>query len=627
MKKHLISSLISSISATFFMAISILNVNAQKAQHSEIMYPLSAPNAVEVFVQHVETATTVTGYPEDTLTLFTGTFALGGGVGYSNASNQTRPFINIGIRDTVPPIAGLTSLSYVTNTEYLSKTVKSTRSYNAFDIKVLDGNLGYIVCGEVNDTDSLPAKRAFLMRTDKFGNVVWFRQYYPTKGNADQMSFQSVAFLGAAQGYVAVGYRYDKVKNRKIARLVKMDFLGNVLTTKELVPTSANDASDYSDVILYSPTQIVTVGSSQVTYNSAQTKISSDVLVSVYNPSTNAIASIAYRSPSALVSDGYVEEGRALVKHGTKVSVVGKRYLANITNPTSAATFANQSIFLMSLNISGTTTSLNTAWTKNPLNIDIANSVTENPKDIIYNDVAKNGTAAGLWIVGLYNEKAFLLNVNASTGVPNQNAEIYTNSQNDLTGEGLTMGRKGQISFVGRSEYGGQETMDMVTRKNGTAIGYCQASFVANSYSKQNISTKTHTSIVPASISISETHVAVNNNAGVENPCGTSARVANENASNEIQNTLAITDNQVVVYPNPFQKELNFKFSLQANETISLEIFNANGQLLEKIVKDATFNSGEHLLNWTPNALPNGLYVWKLTSSNASINGKILKID
>lgn len=75
-------------------------------------------------------------------------------------------------------------------------------------------------------------------------------------------------------------------------------------------------------------------------------------------------------------------------------------------------------------------------------------------------------------------------------------------------------------------------------------------------------------------------------------------------------------------YPNPFNPETNIHFFAK-NKTISLLIYNINGNIIESIISD--FNaSGYHRFKWNANQHPSGVYFLKLVAENSVQTKKIM---
>ncbi|MBN2830250.1 MAG: T9SS type A sorting domain-containing protein [Candidatus Cloacimonetes bacterium] len=81
-------------------------------------------------------------------------------------------------------------------------------------------------------------------------------------------------------------------------------------------------------------------------------------------------------------------------------------------------------------------------------------------------------------------------------------------------------------------------------------------------------------------------------------------------------------------YPNPFNPETTISFTLKQREHVTLEIFNAKGQLVNKLVSE-TLNAGTHSLVWKGNdkdgkKAASGVYFYRLTTPTISSAERML---
>ena len=77
-------------------------------------------------------------------------------------------------------------------------------------------------------------------------------------------------------------------------------------------------------------------------------------------------------------------------------------------------------------------------------------------------------------------------------------------------------------------------------------------------------------------------------------------------------------------YPNPFNPETNIYFFAK-NKTISLLIYNVNGNIVESIISNFNTN-GYHRFKWNANQHPSGIYFLKLVAENSFQTKKIMFI-
>ena len=87
--------------------------------------------------------------------------------------------------------------------------------------------------------------------------------------------------------------------------------------------------------------------------------------------------------------------------------------------------------------------------------------------------------------------------------------------------------------------------------------------------------------------------------------------------------------NSINVFPNPFSDRLNFSFALAKAASVSLYIYNMNGQVVRQFSR--YFTSGNGQLNWdgkdeNGHQLPLGHYFYKLQTEDAVLSGKVLLV-
>jgi hypothetical protein len=97
-------------------------------------------------------------------------------------------------------------------------------------------------------------------------------------------------------------------------------------------------------------------------------------------------------------------------------------------------------------------------------------------------------------------------------------------------------------------------------------------------------------------------------------------------SSTEADSELSNSDEQfkLEVYPNPSSGPVNFKFTLPETSKVTLEIFNASGMLIERMLDEEVAEGIEKtaILN---KPLPEGMYVYRLTYGAFVYTGKFIK--
>lgn len=87
-------------------------------------------------------------------------------------------------------------------------------------------------------------------------------------------------------------------------------------------------------------------------------------------------------------------------------------------------------------------------------------------------------------------------------------------------------------------------------------------------------------------------------------------------------NDLQLLEDGVALYPNPSTGLVNMTLNLQKSKNLTVEIVNILGQRMQSyLIKDASLNQQT---NFDLSAYPNGIYLFKISSDNASITKKII---
>jgi len=84
------------------------------------------------------------------------------------------------------------------------------------------------------------------------------------------------------------------------------------------------------------------------------------------------------------------------------------------------------------------------------------------------------------------------------------------------------------------------------------------------------------------------------------------------------------------VFPNPFTKTTDIKFSLNKQSRVRIEIIDELGKLVN-VLKDADFGSGQYDLNWSGNdmnghELPSGNYTCRMVAGSVTSTQRVVII-
>ena len=83
-------------------------------------------------------------------------------------------------------------------------------------------------------------------------------------------------------------------------------------------------------------------------------------------------------------------------------------------------------------------------------------------------------------------------------------------------------------------------------------------------------------------------------------------------------------DGEVVVYPNPATKTLNFDIRVPGNDVVSLELYNIHGQKVMEVINKEFISTGIINTSVSVGELVPGVYFWSLTGNNGKLTDKIL---
>jgi hypothetical protein len=86
--------------------------------------------------------------------------------------------------------------------------------------------------------------------------------------------------------------------------------------------------------------------------------------------------------------------------------------------------------------------------------------------------------------------------------------------------------------------------------------------------------------------------------------------------SNVVVNEFALRQN----YPNPFNPSTQIQFELPENSSVSLKIYSMLGEEVATLINDIDFDSGIHKVEWRPDNLSSGIYIYRLVANSHESN-------
>ena len=78
-------------------------------------------------------------------------------------------------------------------------------------------------------------------------------------------------------------------------------------------------------------------------------------------------------------------------------------------------------------------------------------------------------------------------------------------------------------------------------------------------------------------------------------------------------------------YPNPFNPTTNIKFSIVNNGFVTLSVYNLTGQEIGNLINE-NMSPGTYNIEWKPENIPSGVYVYRLTVNGNSLDRKMVLV-
>jgi len=91
-----------------------------------------------------------------------------------------------------------------------------------------------------------------------------------------------------------------------------------------------------------------------------------------------------------------------------------------------------------------------------------------------------------------------------------------------------------------------------------------------------------------------------------------------------IENLTSENKQTVNCYPNPASKQVNIEFLLEKSSSITIEITNVNGNLVQVLEKNQFFAKGKHQIGLNIGSIAPGFYLMKIQTEQGNIVKKLL---
>lgn len=97
------------------------------------------------------------------------------------------------------------------------------------------------------------------------------------------------------------------------------------------------------------------------------------------------------------------------------------------------------------------------------------------------------------------------------------------------------------------------------------------------------------------------------------------AVIASATPNSSLAGSYALAQN----FPNPFNSQTSFTFSIGSDQLVTLKVFDLLGREVATVA-NKTFEAGVHTVNWTADGLSSGVYMYKLTAGSFAETRKLV---
>ena len=81
---------------------------------------------------------------------------------------------------------------------------------------------------------------------------------------------------------------------------------------------------------------------------------------------------------------------------------------------------------------------------------------------------------------------------------------------------------------------------------------------------------------------------------------------------------------QILNYPNPFNALTKIRFRLNQSSQVTIRVYNVRGQMVNQILDDKRFETGDHSISFNAVDLPSGLYFYRIETQQWSETAKMV---
>ncbi len=114
----------------------------------------------------------------------------------------------------------------------------------------------------------------------------------------------------------------------------------------------------------------------------------------------------------------------------------------------------------------------------------------------------------------------------------------------------------------------------------------------------------------------------------LSNPCSSSSEYSfikpvgiNQRLGYAANEEMGANSNALFVYPNPANSLVNFNLTNEVDDVYTIELFDVVGKKMATITHNTALNKGDNTIEFNTNALPNGTYTYKVSSTTINKTG------
>jgi len=121
-----------------------------------------------------------------------------------------------------------------------------------------------------------------------------------------------------------------------------------------------------------------------------------------------------------------------------------------------------------------------------------------------------------------------------------------------------------------------------------------------------------------------EMYVNRYNNFYLGTACNYCAGVIPKALAEDAPEPLQVTEPIVKNYPNPFSEKTTVLFILPSDNKVKLDVYDLSGKLIQTLYNGEVNKDQEYTVTFDGSVLPTGIYIYKMTTNEGVITGKMM---